>query len=62
MTDSDRAAIERAIEDAHLGAYQAMVVRNTAAEWSVTAALDWIEAMGELEVEDGVRAPSPCVG
>ena len=52
VTDSDRAAIERAIEDAHLGAYQAMVVRNTAAEWSVTAALDWIEAMGK-EVSDG---------
>jgi len=52
VTDSDRAAIERAIEDAQLRPYQAMVVRNTAAEWSVTAALDWIEAMGELEASD----------
>ena len=52
MSDDDRDRVEQAIQDAHLGAYQAMVVRNTAAEWSVTAALDWIEAMGELEASD----------
>ena len=52
MTDSDRAAIERAIEEAGLRPYQAMVVRNTAAEWSVTAALDWIEAIGEEATDE----------
>ena len=52
VTDTDRARIEQAIADAQLGAYQAMVVRNTAESWSVTAALNWIEAMGK-EASDG---------
>ena len=53
MTDAiDRDLIEQAIAEAGLRPYQAMVVRNTAAEWSVQAALDWIKAMKEA-VDDG---------
>lgn len=52
MTAADTARIEQAIADAQLRPYQAMVVRNTAAEWSVTAALDWIEAIGEEATDE----------
>ena len=52
VTDTDRTRIEQAIEDAQLGAYQAMVVRNMCAEWSVQAAVDYIKAMGK-EASDG---------
>ena len=53
MTDAaDRDLIERAIAEAGLRPYQAMVVRNTAAEWSVQAALGWIATMAE-EASDG---------
>ena len=55
MSDDDRAAIEQAIEAAHLGAYQAMVARNTAESWSVAAALNWIREMGK-EASDGAIA------
>ena len=52
VTDTDRERIEQAIEDAGLRPYQAMVVRNMCAEWSVTAAVDYIKAMGR-EANDG---------
>ena len=53
MSDAtDRDRLEQAIAEAGLRPYQAMVVRNTAAAWSVQAALDWIATMKE-EVSDG---------
>jgi len=47
VSDDDRDRVEQAIQDAHLGAYQAMVVRQIAAGENVTAALDWIEQVRE---------------
>lgn len=44
----DAARIEAAIAEAHLSAYQAMVVRTIAEGENVTAALDWIEACKEV--------------
>lgn len=51
MSDDDRAQLEQAIEAAQLRPYQAMVVRTIAAGENVTAALDFIERLGE--VSDG---------
>lgn len=48
VTAADAARIERAIAEAHLSAYQAMVVRTIAEGENVTAALDWIEACKEV--------------
>lgn len=43
----DAARIEQAIAEAHLSAYQTMVVRTIAEGENLTAALDWIEACKE---------------
>ena len=52
MTDDERAQLEQAIADAHLGAYQSMVIRMIARDENLTAAKNWIATL-KSEVGDG---------
>ena len=51
MTDTERDLIERAIAEAQLRPYQAMVIRTIAEGENMTAALTFLQQVGE--VRDG---------
>jgi phosphoketolase len=50
--EQQRASLEQRIAEAELTPYQAMVVRNVARWENVTAALDWIERLGEVATDE----------